>query len=215
MTNTLTETDLEVVPLSNSIGAVVRGVDLREADDETIADIRKVWLERKVVFFPDQHLDEAEHQAFGARFGELTEGHPVVPSVEGFPNLFEIDYSKARELYTAYGDVATKRHGIHWHTDVTFVSRPPAGSILRAVVIPSAGGDTLFSNQQAAFEALSPALQGFLSTLHAVHDGRAQFHSVLERVGQGKWEVWTFPTSSPWYTPSSGRTPRQAPRRCS
>ena len=136
MTTTLASTDLEVTPLSGSIGAVISGVDLRDVDDETIAEIRRVWLDRKVVFFPGQHLDEAAHQAFAARFGELTEGHPVIPSVDGFPNVFEIDYSKARELYATYGDVASKTQGIHWHTDVTFVPRPPAGSILRAVVDP-------------------------------------------------------------------------------
>ncbi len=197
MTTTLAPTDLEVTRLSNSIGAVIRGVDVREADDETIARIRQAWLDHKVIFLPGQHLTESEHQAFAARFGELTEGHPVVPSVDGYPNVFEIDYSKSRELYTAYGDVATKTQGIHWHTDVTFVKRPPAGSILRAVVIPAAGGDTLFSNQQAAFEALSPSLQDYLSTLHAVHDGRAQFRSVLEKVGEGKWEGAELPALEP------------------
>jgi alpha-ketoglutarate-dependent taurine dioxygenase len=197
MTTTLAPTDLEVTRLSGSIGAVINGVDLREADDDAIARIRQAWLDHKVVFFPGQHLDEAEHQAFAARFGELTEGHPVVPSVDGFPNVFEIDYTKSRELYTAYGDVATKKRGIHWHTDVTFVQRPPAGSILRAVVIPSAGGDTLFSNQQAAYEALSPALQDFLGSLHAVHDGSAQFAPVLERVGEGKWEGAELPKLEP------------------
>jgi alpha-ketoglutarate-dependent taurine dioxygenase len=197
MTTTLAGTDLEVTPLSGSIGAVIRGVDLRGADDETIAEIRRVWLDRKVVFFPAQHLDATEHQAFAARFGELTEGHPVVPSIEGFPNVFEIDYSKARELYATYGDVSTRARGIHWHTDVTFVRRPPAGSILRAVVIPQAGGDTVFSNQQAAFEALSPSLQDYLSTLHAVHDGRAQFNSAFERFGEGKWEGADLPALEP------------------
>ncbi len=197
MTTTLAATELEVTPLSNSIGAVIRGVDLRVADDETIERIRHIWLERKVVFFPDQHLNEAEHQAFGARFGELTEGHPVVPSIEGYPNVFEIDYTKSRELYATYGDVATKSRGIHWHTDVTFVQRPPAGSILRAVVIPRAGGDTAFSNQQAAYEALSPSLQDYLSGLRAVHDGRAQFQGVFDRFGDGKWEGADLPALEP------------------
>ena len=89
--------------------------------------------------------------------------------------MFEIDYTAARELYASYGDVATRDRGVHWHTDVTFVKRPPLGSILRAVVVPPAGGDTLFSDQQAAFDGLSPSLQDFLSTLTAVHDGRRQF----------------------------------------
>jgi len=197
MTDTLTSIDLEVTPLSGSIGAAIRGVDLRNVDDETIAEIRRIWLHRKVIFFPGQHLDEAAHQAFAAQFGELTEGHPVIPSVEGFPNVFEIDYSKARELYATYGDVASKTQGLGWHTDVTFMPRPPAGSILRAVVVPAAGGDTAFSNQQAAFEALSPALQEFLSTLHAVHDGRAQFKAALEQVGSGRWEGKGIPEIEP------------------
>ena len=197
MMTTLTSTDLEVTHLSRSIGAEIRGVDLRDIDDATVAAIRQVWLDRKVVFFPGQNLDEAAHQGFAARFGELTEGHPVIPSVEGYPNLFEIDYSKARDLYATYGDVASRSPGLSWHTDVTFVQRPPAGSILRAVVIPAAGGDTAFSNQQAAFEAVSPALQNFLSGLHAVHDGRAQFSGVLEQVGQGKWEGKEVPAIEP------------------
>jgi len=197
MTDSLTSIDLEVIPLSGSIGAAIRGVDLRNVNNETIAEIRRIWLHRKVVFFPGQHLDEAAHQAFAARFGELTEGHPVIPSVEGFPNVFEIDYSKARQLYATYGDVASKTQGLGWHTDVTFMPRPPAGSILRAVVIPAAGGDTAFSNQQAAFEALSTALQEFLSTLHAVHDGRAQFKAALEQVGSGRWEGEEVPEIEP------------------
>jgi taurine dioxygenase len=180
--------ELDVVPLSGTIGAEIRGLDLRDLDEATVAAIRRVWLDRKVVFFPDQHLEPAEHLAFAARFGEPTEGHPVIPGLADHPEIFEIDYTAARELYTTYGEVSTRSRGIHWHTDVTFVRRPPLGSILRAVVVPPAGGDTLFSDQEAAFASLSPALQGFLSTLTAVHDGRAQFQGLLDRVGEGRWE---------------------------
>jgi alpha-ketoglutarate-dependent taurine dioxygenase len=180
--------DLDVVALSGSIGAEIRGLDLRDLDDATVAAIRRVWLDRKVVFFPGQNLDPAEHLAFAARFGEPTEGHPVIPGLDDHPEVFEIDYTAARQLYSTYGDVSTRYRGIHWHTDVTFVKRPPLGSILRAVVVPPSGGDTLFSDQQAAFEALSPALQSFLSTLTALHDGRAQFQGLLDRLGEGTWE---------------------------
>ncbi len=189
--------DLDVVPLSGTIGAEIRGLDLRDLDDATVAAVRQVWLDRKVVFFPGQDLGPDEHLAFATRFGEPTEGHPVIPGIEGHPEVFEIDYTAARELYASYGDVSTRSRGIHWHTDVTFVKRPPLGSILRAVVVPPAGGDTLFSDQQAAFESLSPALQGFLSTLTAVHDGRAQFKGVLDLVGEGTWEGETFTALEP------------------
>jgi alpha-ketoglutarate-dependent taurine dioxygenase len=197
MTITEPAVDLDVVPLSGTIGAVIRGLDLQalahgrdgsEGDEATVAAIRRVWLDRKVVFFPGQHLEPADHLAFAARFGEPTEGHPVIPGIDGHPEVFEIDYSAARELSSTYGNVSTRYRGIYWHTDVTFVKRPPLGSILRAVVVPPAGGDTLFSDQQAAFAGLSPALQDFLSTLPAVHDGRAQFGPLLERLGEGSWE---------------------------
>jgi len=97
------EVRLDVECLSGTIGAVIRGLDLRDLDESTVAAIRQVWLERKVVFFPDQHLDPDSHLAFAAHFGTPTEGHPVIPGIDGYPNIFEIDYTKARELYATYG----------------------------------------------------------------------------------------------------------------
>lgn len=187
-----------VTPLSGTIGAEITGIDLRrQLDDDTVAAIRSVWLDRKVVFFPGQHLTPEEHLAFAGRFGTPTEGHPVIPGLEGHPEVFEIDYSAPRELYANYGDVSTRRRGLDWHTDVTFVARPPLGSILRAVVVPPAGGDTLFSDQQAAFDGLSSSLAGFLETLTATHDGRAAFQGVLDHVGEGSWEGETFTRLEP------------------
>lgn len=188
----------EVVPLSGTIGAELRGLDLRrDLDDETVAAIRSVWLDRKVVFFPGQHLTPEEHLAFAQRFGTPTEGHPVIPAVAGHPEVFEIDYSAPRELYANYGDVARRTRGLDWHTDVTFVERPPVGSILRAVVVPPAGGDTLFSDQVAAYESLSASLQAFLEDLTATHDGRAAFQGVLDQVGEGSWEGEAYTALEP------------------
>ena len=188
MTITEQSIDLNVTPLSGHIGAVISGLDLRNLSDDEVAAIRQVWLEKKVVFFPEANLDPESHLEFAQRFGEFTEGHPIIPGIDGFPSVFEIDYSKARELYASYCDVSRRTQGLDWHTDVTFVERPPLGSILRAVHVPESGGDTAFSNQVAAFEALSPTLQEFLHGLHAVHDGRAQFKAALDAVGEGQWE---------------------------
>ena len=181
---------LDVRQLSGAIGAEIRGVDIATPiDDATVADIRTLLLRHKVVFFPDQHLTPDTHRAFAARFGEVTPAHPVIPGIDGHPEVFEIDYTKSRELYAAYGDVARRQSsGVSWHTDVTFVERPPLGSILNAVVIPPSGGDTIWSNQVAAYESLSPALQRFLDGLTAVHDGQAQFGEILRRRGEGEWE---------------------------
>jgi taurine dioxygenase len=179
---------LDVAPLSGTIGAVIRGVDLCDLDDATVDTIRQVWLCRKVVFFPDQHLDQDAHLAFARRFGELTEGHPVIPALAGYPHIHEIDYTKERQMYGDAGGAPSRRRGLGWHTDVTFMPRPPAGSILNALDIPEAGDDTLWSDQQSAFEDLSPSLQSYLSTLHAVHDGRRAFQFLLDRLGQGRWD---------------------------
>ncbi len=189
--------ELDVTPLSGTIGSEIRGVDLTQRpDDETLAAIRQVWLDRRVVFFPGQHLTPAQHREVASWFGEVTQAHPVIPGLPDNPEVFEIDYSQAAKLAAQYGDVS-KRRGLAWHTDVTFVERPPSGSLLNAVVIPPAGGDTLWTDQVAAFAALSPALQAFLSTLHAVHDGRAQFSGVLEQVGEGEWDGEAYRSLEP------------------
>ena len=156
MTLTSDPVDLRATPLSAHIGAVIRGVDLAQPlTDAAVAQIREQLLRYKVIFFPGQHLDPERHVAIARRFGEPTPAHPVLPGIDGYPEVFEIDYSKAARLRDTYGDVADRYDGLSWHTDVTFVRQPPLGSILNAVVIPPAGGDTLFSNQQAAYEALS------------------------------------------------------------
>ena len=188
---------LHVRPRSANIGAEILDLDVRDLSDDDVAAIRQVWLDHKVVFFPGQHLDPEEHVAFAARFGQPTEGHPVIPGIKGNPEVFEIDYTASNELYAQYGDLSTRDRGIHWHTDVTFVRRPPLGSILRAVVVPPSGGDTLFSNQAAAFAALSPSLQDYLRTLRALHDGKKQFQPILDLVGEGRWEGEPFTALEP------------------
>jgi alpha-ketoglutarate-dependent taurine dioxygenase len=198
---------LAIRPLSGAIGAEIRGVDLkRPLPPETYAEIRAAWLRYKVVFFPGQHLSPEQHRAFAAQFGELTPAHPVIPGIDGYPEVFEIDYGRARELYASYGDLTRRRtSAVGWHTDVTFVTRPPAGSVLNAVVIPPSGGDTLWTNQVAAFEALSPAFQEFLSTLTAVHDGGAQFSELLRQrndnadadTGGAEWDGEAYAALTP------------------
>jgi len=192
-----TETGLDVTYLSATIGAVINDLDVRDLDDTTVAAIRDLWVQRRVVFFPGQHLTPAEHLAFARRFGEPTEGHPVIPGIADNPEVFEIDYTTAGELYATYGDIASYERGVAWHTDVTFVKRPPLGSILRAVHVPEYGGDTLWSDQIAAYNSLSPALQTFLATLTAVHDGTRQFQGILDLVGEGSWEGETFTALEP------------------
>jgi taurine dioxygenase len=183
---------LAVRPLGGCIGAELTGIDLREPlADATVDAVRAALLRHKVVFFPGQQLDPVSHVAFARRFGEVTPAHPVLPGIPGHPEVFEIDYGAPRRLAASYGDVSgdgTRGRGLDWHTDVTFVERPPLGSILHAVTIPPAGGDTMWSNQVAAFAGLSAPLRDFLRTLTAVHDGRAAFGAALAKRKAGEWD---------------------------
>jgi taurine dioxygenase len=159
---------LDVQPMSGHIGAEIAGVDLSgPLDDTVIAAIRSTWLRWKVVFFRDQHISQAEHIAFGQRFGHVTPAHPTLPAVfEDHPEILLLDNER-------YASMNAPRTESRWHTDVTFVPNPPMASILRGVVVPPYGGDTQWTNLVVAYERLSPPVQAMIDGLHAVH------HNVL------------------------------------
>jgi alpha-ketoglutarate-dependent taurine dioxygenase len=191
MTITDRTLQLDIAPLSGTIGAEIFHVDLRQPlDPETVGAIREALLEYKVIFFPGQDLAPAEHKQFATYFGEITNAHPVVPGLDDHSEVFEIDYTKARHI------VASERadYGDHdkWHTDVTFMETPPLGSILNAVVIPAAGGDTLWADTNAAYEGLSQPIRKLVDGLTAVHDGNPAFGRLLGRLGHGEWNGERF-----------------------
>ena len=192
-TVTTTALDLDLAPLSGTIGAEIRGLDLHEPlSDETVAAVRQALLDYKVIFFPGAHLDAAEHKRFATYFGEITNAHPVVPGIGDHKEVFEIDYSKVREMLAAGKEDGEYGGGEKWHTDVTFMRTPPLGSLLNAIVIPPAGGDTLWADTQAAYEGLSQPFKDLVDGLVAVHDGSRRFGKLLEYVGHGEWDGERF-----------------------
>ena len=149
----------KVTPLTPTIGALIEGVDLaKPVSDDLLHAIRQAFLKHQVVFFKDQHITPVQHRDFAARFGAL-HTHPLYPGVPEAPELFILDNHK---------DNPTDNDS--WHTDVTFIETPPMASILYAKHLPPSGGDTIWSNMKAAYEALSPAFREFLASLDAVHD---------------------------------------------
>jgi taurine dioxygenase len=200
MTTTATPVTLDIAPLSGTIGATIRGLDLHQGiDADTVAAIRQALLDYKVIFFPGQHLGPTEHKRFAAYFGEITNAHPVVPGVGEHKEVFEIDYSKFREVLAADKADSGSEYGERdkWHTDVTFVKTPPLGSILNAIVIPEAGGDTLWADTQAAYEGLSQPFKDLVDGLTAVHDGTRTFGKVLDYLGEGEWDGEKFTELTP------------------
>jgi alpha-ketoglutarate-dependent taurine dioxygenase len=148
---------LRIRRLAGRIGGEVQDLKLSGTlDDQTVADIQAALVAHKVLFFRGQtQLDDASHQAFGARLGKAVP-HPTVPPREG-TRIFELDASKG-------GGRADS-----WHTDVTFLDAFPKISILRGVTIPAYGGDTVWANTAAAYEGLPEELKQLAEKLWAVH----------------------------------------------
>lgn len=154
-----TNRPFEVEPIGPTIGAEIHGLDLKQPLDEaTFAQLESALIEHKVIYLRDQNLTTAEHVAFGRRFGEL-EVHPFRPEGE-FPEIMVLDNHKDNPVLST--DV--------WHCDTTFRECPTKYSILRCLEIPGRGGDTLWADMCAAYDALSDTLKGMIDGLTAVHD---------------------------------------------
>lgn len=161
---------VDVAPLSQHIGAEIRGVSLSpDLDDATVAEIRAALLKWKVIFFRDQNLDRDTHVALGTRFGQVNLAHPTLPPrFADHPQIVVLQKD-------AHGhddpDETILEH--RWHSDVTYTPTPPMGSILRAVELPPYGGDTEWSNLVAAYAGLSAPIKALIEDLTAIH------HNVL------------------------------------
>ncbi len=162
---------IEVRAISPVLGAEILGVDCSEPlDADTLASVRRTWLEHLVVFFPDQQLSPDTQVAFASQFGAVTAAHPVEPSIDEHTSVLGVDSTKDRVNW--------------WHTDVTYMARPPMASLLYAVTVPDVGGDTMFASTRHAYETLAPPLQGFCDTLTAWHFD--PYYAQLVAEGKGK-----------------------------
>lgn len=156
---------LRIDALTPTIGAEVSGVDLTEPlDDDTVEDIHQAMLRHQVLFFRDQALDLDTLSTFGLRFG-APHTHPSHPDEPGYRGIMKLHTDAQSKTYG----------GRKWHSDVTCDVAPPMASILHLHQVPETGGDTLFGNMVAAYEALSPTLQAMLANLTALHTSKANF----------------------------------------
>jgi taurine dioxygenase len=155
---------VRAAPLTPAIGAIVEDVDLTEPlAGDVIAEIRGALDDRLVLFFRNQSLTPVQQRDFAAQFGPLYV-HPFYPGHEEAPELMVLAH-----------DATHRANSDRWHTDVTYLESPPQAAVLYAEEIPALGGDTLWANMYAAYDALSEPLRQLVSGLGAIHSFAKNF----------------------------------------
>jgi len=158
-------------PITPVLGAEVRGVDLATLGDVEFAELYGIWKQHHVLLLRDQHLTNAQFERFSAMLGELDPppnqgaGRKSVP---GHPNLYVVSNRKSAtgEALGALGDGEAS-----WHTDMSYLERPPFASMLWSIELPAQGGDTWFASMPAALRSMPPDLVRRISRLEIKHDG--------------------------------------------
>ena len=164
---------LTIDKLTPIIGAEVGGIDLsKPLGNRQVDELHRALAENCVIFFRDQHISQDQHLAFGRLFGDL-HIHPAAPAEPGKPELMIIRADKD----------SPRANGEGWHTDVSCDVEPPMGSILYIKECPPKGGDTLFANMYAAYEALSDRMKTYLADLTAIHDGEDAYRGTYANLG--------------------------------
>ena len=173
-------------PFAPNLGAEITGVDLsQEISEAEFSEIEAAFLAYQVLFFKDQkEIPPQVHIDLGKRFGPL-HSHPAAPTMAGYPEIFEIHA-------TRHSKVA---NGEFWHSDVSCDEEPPLGTMLQIHILPPCGGDTMFSNMYAAYDALSDGMKTFLDGLSATHASEHIYRGRYADRGQKDSDI-AFPSAS-------------------
>ena len=157
---------IHVEPSGQACGAVVTGVELNAPlNAADVAAIRAAWLEHLVLSFPNQNLTDDDLERFTLAFGGFGED-PFIAPIPGREHIIAVE-RKPDETSPLFAE--------GWHSDWSFQARPPAGTCLYGLVIPPLGGDTLFSNQHAALDALPADLRGRIEGKMAIHSAKRAY----------------------------------------
>lgn len=154
---------IEISKQQAACGALVTGLDLtRELSAAQAAAVRAAWLEHHVIAFPGQRMEIADLERFAAYMGPNGED-PYIEAIAGHPRVVQVK----REA-----DEKTPIFAETWHSDWSFLKRPPAATVLYGNVIPPVGGDTLFADQHAAWDGLPGSMKALLKHRKAIHSAR-------------------------------------------
>ncbi len=154
---------MQITPQAASCGALVRGINLaQELSPESLVEIRQAWLQHQVLGFPDQDMSIPDLERFALAIGPSGDD-PYIKAIPGHAHVVQVK-REANEKTRIFAE--------SWHTDWSFLKQPPAGTALFGNVIPPTGGDTLFSNQYDAWEALPTDMRTLLKDRQGIHSAR-------------------------------------------
>jgi taurine dioxygenase len=150
---------MKIKRIAGALGAEIMGLDLTQSPSSDLTkEIREVFLKNSVIFLRNQRLTSLQFMNFATAMGEPIQ-YPFVKGFDDFPQIIEV--KKLEHEKVNFGGV--------WHSDTTYLEKPPMGSMLLSKEIPPYGGDTLFACQYAAYESLSDTMQRLLEGLQGIN----------------------------------------------
>lgn len=162
---------VEVIRVEANLGAEVRGIDLSAPITEpTAALLRSLLWEHQVLFFRDTGVDNEQQAAIGRVFGP-----PVADSIAKRRGVKDEDVQPMNT-----GPYANAYYGTPWHADATYLEKPYLVSVLRSVIAPELGGDTVWSSGISAYEGLSQEVKDRIDTLTAIHRPNSKAYKLIE-----------------------------------
>lgn len=149
----------------NGIGVEVSDFSLSDLTEENISFLRSKWVEYGLIVFPKLPLSHDEFKDFALSFGNFGDD-PFISSLPDYPNIAEIKRS-ANEKATPFGGT--------WHSDWSFMKKPPSATLLHSKIIPPVGGNTLFANTEKSFAALPEKMKNKLRNLKVIHSAKIPY----------------------------------------
>ena len=149
----------------NGIGVEVTNFSLSDLTEENISFLRSKWVEYGLIVFPELPLSHDEFKDFALSFGDFGDD-PFISSLPDYPNIAEIKRS-ADEKATPFGGT--------WHSDWSFMNKPPSATLLHSKIIPPVGGNTLFANTERSFAALPEEMKNKLRKLKVIHSAKIPY----------------------------------------
>jgi taurine dioxygenase len=166
---------LDIRPVAGSLGAEVFGVDLGALTDAAFDEIYRAFVAYQAIIFRDQELTTDQFLAFGRRWGDI-QLYPYARGLPSHPEILEV--LRTEKDPVAFGNV--------WHFDGSNYAAPPKATMLYALELPPAGGDTMFANMYDAFDTLSPGMKSLLQTLKGLNVGQRELSFLSDLSGMEK-----------------------------